>query len=193
MANRRGEQPSDWDLEKELDFSATLEELLNASPFTKSSDEQGRSETVGTRVPTWLLRRIIKLKEMKGSPYELNSDVLRDAIFLGLRILHIRYKIGKEWSVEEKLASIADTAGASRRIKDQVEELISGLEELQKDGDEAQAAERLSEYVLAANELENSWHKDKIFKLLSDNRTVRSIIELCPKVIRDIISGKAKK
>jgi len=194
MTNKRPGEPSDWELEKELDLGATFEDLLASSPFTKSSDEQGRSETVGTRVPTWLLRRIIKLKELKGSPYELNSDVLRDAIFLGMRILHIRYRIGQEWSVETKLASIADATGAARRIREQIDELISGLDDLVKDDDETQAAEKLSDYVVAANDLENEWHKKKIFKLLHDNRTVCSVAELCPKAVRDLIlGGKEKK
>lgn len=192
MAKADKGQQSSWELEQALDLSVTFEELINAPPFKESSDEHGRSETVGTRVPTWLLRRIIKLREMKASPYEINSDVLRDAIFLGLRILHLRYKIGKDWSVETKLASIVDSAGASRRIKDQVTGLISGLEDLLQDRDEKHAADRLTDYVLAADELDNAWHKNKIFALLRDSRSVRLVAESCTKGIKTIIFGKEK-
>ena len=95
--DRKKKKRSDWALESPLDEEVTLEQLVNESPFKEASDESGQSTTAGTRIPMWLKRRIIKLRELSGSPYELDSDVTRDALFIGLRVLHLRYKMGPDW------------------------------------------------------------------------------------------------
>lgn len=183
-------KPPDWELESPFDAAATLEELINAPPFKEASDERGESVTSGTRIPTWLHRRVVKLREMPGSPYEVNSDVLRDAVYTGLQILHMRYGMSPDWAAERKMAAVADATGAGKRIRSQVEELISGLEELHAEGDEEQAAQRLSDYVIAAKELESGWLKDRVFRMLKASRVVRDISEGCDEDIQKLLGGK---
>lgn len=183
---------SDWELESTFDAAATLEELINSPPFKESSGESGESITAGTRIPTWLHRRVVKLKEVQGSPYELNSDVLRDAVYVGLRILHMRFKMAKDWNVETKMAAIADAVGAGKRMRSQTRELTDGLEELCRDGDYDHAAERLTEYVLAAEELENNWHRKKVFSMLNGERVVRDVLKYCRKEVAQIVEKEAK-
>lgn len=180
----------DWELEAPLDAAATLEELINSPPFKEASDERGESVTSGTRIPTWLHRRVVKLREMPGSPYEVNSDVLRDAVYVGLQILHMRYGTSPDWAAERKMAAVADATGAGKRIRSQVEELISGLEELHAEGDEEQAAQRLSDYVVAAKELESGWLKDRVFRMLKTSRVVRDISEGCDEEVQRLLGGK---
>lgn len=182
-------KPSDWELEAPFDMAASLEDLINTPPFKEASDEKGNSVTAGTRIPMWLHRRVVKLREIPGTPYELNSDVLRDSVYLGLQILHMRYKLSPDWDVERKMAAVTDTTGAIRRLKDQVEELTGGLEELFEDGDIDQAVQRLSDYVLAANELESKWHREKVFKLLKESRVIREIVPSCSPQVQKLISG----
>ena len=184
---------SDWELEHPLDYTVTMEQLIDDPPFKEASDEFGQSTTAGTRIPLWLKRRIIKLKELPGSPYELDSDVTRDAIFIGLRVLHIRYKMSPDWDVETKLAATVDTIGAGRRIRKQVEELVSGLDEMFRDGDIEKAANNLTEYVLAAAELENSWHKNKLFKILKESKAVHELVHHCEKRVQDTIKTEGGK
>ena len=89
-----------WEPEQQFDLAATLEELINEPPFKEVSGDTGDSVTSATRIPMWLYRRVVKLKELQGSPYELTSDVLRDALFIGLRILNMRYRVNPDWNVE---------------------------------------------------------------------------------------------
>ena len=101
--------------------------------------------------------------------------------------MHIKYSMSADWEVETKLAAAVDATSASRRIKKQVEELIEGIDEMFRDGDVDKAVNNLSDYVLAADELDNDWHKGKIFKLLASNRAVRSVLPYCTDVIQRIV------
>lgn len=182
-----------WEPEAVLDLAATLEELINEPPFKEVSEGGEQSVTAAARIPLWLLRRIIKLRELSGSPYDLNSDVIRDAMFIGLRILHLRYGMTPDWAVETKLAATVDAVSAGRRVRSQVDELISGLDEMCKDGDMKKAARNLTDYVLAAEELDNDWHRGKVFNLLAENRVVREVAEHCSKIIQKAIKGGGQR
>lgn len=189
----RKKKVDDWELEAPLDLEATLEELMVAPPFKEASDQHGHSETAGTRIPNWLMRRVHKLLEMKGSPYELASDVLRDSIYVGMRILHMRYRMSADWDVEAKMAAVVDASGASRRIRGQFEDLEEGLEDLCRDGDHSKAAEKLSEYILAVIELENDWHRGKVFRLIDNSRVVREVADHCTSDIQKLIKRGGKR
>lgn len=178
---------SDWEPEAALDLAATLEDLIGEPPFKEVSGEGGESVTAAARIPLWLLRRITKLKELSGSPYDLNSDVLRDAIYVGLRVLHLRYKLTADWEVETKLAAAVDAVSASRRVRSQVEELVAGLDEMYRDGDVEKAAKNLSEYVMAAVTLDNDWQKGKIFQILAEHKIIRELVSHCGEVVRMIL------
>jgi len=190
---RKKDTSSDWEPEAALDLAATLEDLIDEPPFKEVSGEGGESVTAATRIPLWLYRRIIKLKEHSGSPYDINSDVLRDAIYVGMRILHLRYGLTPDWEVETKLAQAVDAVSAGRRVRGQVGELIAGLDEMVKDGDMEKATRNLTEYVLAAVDLDNVWHKDKVFKLLAEDRVIQEIAKHCGEAVQRILEIGGKK
>ena len=191
---RKKEGPqAGWEPEEVIDLAATLQELIDEPPFKEVSEEGGSSTTAGARIPGWLLRRIVRLRELKGSPYDINSDVIRDAIYIGLRVLHLRYKITSDWEVETKLAAAVDAVSAGRRVRRQVEELVAGLDEMYRDGDLDKAASNLSEYVLAAVNLESTWHRDKVFQILAESRIVPDIAKRCPEGVRKILEVETKK
>lgn len=191
---KRGVRDSSWEPEEALDLAATLQDLIDEPPFKDVSDETGESTTAGARIPNWLVRRIVKLKELSGSPYDINSDVIRDAIYVGLRVLHLRYKLTADWEVETKLAGAVDAVSAGRRVRRQVDELVAGLDEMYRDGDVDKAAHNLTEYVLAAVALESEWHKDKVFQILGENRLIGEIAEHCGEAVQKILEkGKEKK
>jgi len=193
MPNKNDKTETSWVPEAAIDLAATLQELIDEPPFKEVSDEGGVSATVGTRIPNWLLRRVVRLKELKHSPYDINSDVLRDAIYVGLRVLHLRYGLTPDWEVETKLAQAVDAVSATRRIRSQVEELVGGLEEMYRDGDVDKAVRNLTDYMMAAVELENVWHKDKVFKLLAENRVIREIATHCGGAVKKIMEKERKK
>ncbi|KKK75607.1 hypothetical protein LCGC14_2872010, partial [marine sediment metagenome] len=72
-------------------------------------------------------------------------------------------------------------------IKSQIEELVSGLDEMYRDGDVDKAVRNLTDYMMAALELESTWHKDKVFKLLAENRVVRDISTHCGEAVKKIL------
>jgi len=193
MSNKKERKDTDWEPEVAMDLAATLQELIDEPPFKEVSDEGGSSATVGTRIPNWLVRRVVRLKEIKGSPYAINSDVLRDAIYVGLRILHLRYGLTPDWAVETKLAAAVDAVSATRRVRKQIEELVAGLDEMYRDGDTDKAARNLTDYMMAAIELEGGWHRDKVFKLLAENKVVRDVSKYCGEAVRKILERESKK
>jgi hypothetical protein len=191
---KKKEEPEgyDWSLEEPLDEPATLEDLVKSPVFKEASDNLGHSITAATRIPQWLNRRIAKLHETPGTPYEVSSDVVRDALYLGLRILHLRYTIAEDWDLDTKLANIRDLAAASRRIREHFDELEANLEDLFRGGDEVQAAHNLTSYVFAAARMENEWHKKKIFSLIEHSRICREVAEHCDKDTRAIVDSIIK-
>lgn len=183
----KDKKKSDWDLESPFDQAATLEELIEAPPFKGASDEHGDSVTAGTRVPRWLFRRVVKLVEIRGTPYELTSDVLRDAVYIGLRVLHMRHKLSPDWSIETKLASVVSDTGVMQRIRAQTKELIIAIEDLCASGEEGRAIEQLTKYVSTAIELEDKFHKKRLFKMLDENRTIRDLIRNCDPNVQNMV------
>ena len=192
MAKKSAGGPTGWELEQAFDMDVTLDDLIKAQPFRQASDERGHSETVGTRVPMWFLRRINKLRELKGSPYEVNSDVVRDALYKGLIILHLQYRYAADWDVETKLAAVVDATGAGKRIRMQVEELVSGLEDFMKDEDVNHACSKLEDYVSAVSQLEDEWHQTRVLRLLRANTTIRHLADTCREDVKDLLLKKEK-
>lgn len=191
---RKKEKPQ-WDLEAPFDRPSSLEELLESPPFTEAGGAD--SVTAGTRIPKWLFRRVIKLVETQGTPYELASDVYRDAIYLGLRIIHMRHKTAHDWSVETKMAAIASETEVMKRIRSQIDGLSSGLDNLMREDEPEKAAEKLSEYISAAIELEDDWVRSRLFKMLRESKVVEDVSQHCSpdvrKIIKETDTKKAKK
>jgi molybdopterin converting factor small subunit len=191
MAKKKVEH-SDWDLEQQFDLSATLEELIGEPPFREVSGENADSKTVAARVPQWLHRRAKKLKEVDGSPYEVDSDVYRDAIYIGMKVLNMRYRVNPDWDVESKMANIVDSAGMAHRLKRQVKELVDSLNDLWKDNDEVHAADMLKNYINAATELESVWYKRRLFALLREDSTIQTVLSKCDKSVGETVRREAK-
>lgn len=190
--SKRERSAEDWEPEEAIDLAATLEELMSEPPFKEVSSGGENSVTAATRIPMWLYRRVVRIRELKGSPYDINSDVLRDALYIGLRVLHIRFGQTPDWDVETKLAAAVDAVSFSRRVRAQVDELVNGLDEMVKDGDMEKAARNLTDYMLAAVELESVWHKDKVFKLLGESKVIRDVAKNCGDAVQKILA-KAKE
>jgi len=188
----KGKSKPLWDTEQQFDLGATLDELLHEAPFREASGDTGDSVTTAARVPMWLHRRIVKLRELPSSPYDLTSDVVRDALYLGLRVLNMRFKMSPDWAVESKMAAVVDSASTSRRLKRQVKELSEGLDDLWREGDERHASESLTRYVYAALELESDWYRRKLFSILALDKTIQVVLATCGKKVRDTVEREAK-
>ena len=184
MSQEKPKRKSDWELESAFDRITSLEELVSSPPFKEASDASGLSHVAGTRVPSWLQRRIVYLTEMKGTPYHIQSDVIRDAIYIGLRILNMRYKSSPDWTVEARMVKAIDKVGVVRRIRNQVKELSQGLEEMVTNRDIAQAVEGLEDFIDPVLELEDLWHRQKIVQMLMETKTTRELLDKCSESMR---------
>jgi hypothetical protein len=118
--------------------------------------------------------------------------VLRDALYIGLRVLNMRYKMNPDWDVEAKMASIVDSASIGRRLRRQVKELVDGLDDLYRDGDLERAGESLKKYVYSAVELESAWYKAKLFRVLKEDKTVQAVAKSCEPQVWETIVKEAK-
>ena len=94
-----------------------------------------------------------------------------------------------DWAAEIKMAQAVDKTGVSKRIRRQLEELTSGLDDMCKDGDHKQAAEGLSDYIKALSDMDNKWQKNKVLQRLRESRIVNDIIGYCPPETRKIYYG----
>jgi len=173
-----------WETEEPY-IDLTIEELVGRPTFKESRDDLG-SATVGARIPQWLSRKITKLIEMSGSPYELKSDVVRDALYLGMEVLRLRYKY--KWAAESKLSDVVDTVGELDRMEQRFSELVSGLDKLIAAGDTSKAVSLLTEYVLAVSTIEDPWRKMRSLQQLKGSRIVSDLMKHCSERIRSIVS-----
>lgn len=194
MADKKSKKqtPGDWNLESAYDVPSTLEDLINLAPFREASDTKGGSYTAAARVPTWLERKIMWFIEMKGSPYQLKSDVVRDMMYLGARILHARYKGNPDFAAEAKMTEAVGHVGVLARMKEQVNQLSRGLEELWSEGDESQAIEGLEKFVGAVVEMQDDWQKEKTIRYVKNNRLLKQIAERCSDDVKKAVFGERK-
>lgn len=182
-------KPSDWDLESPFDTIVSLEELINMPPFKAASDASGGTATAGARVPMWLERKVIYLIELRGSPYMLKSDVYRDAIYIGLRVLNMRYKSDPDWATEAKMARAIDRANLITRIKTQIRQFSSPVAELWAAGDEDQAIGLFEEFIAASIEITDDWHRSKQMQLIKAEHLLREIAERCSPETKKAVFG----
>jgi len=187
--NKPLKKATDWNLESPYDTPSTIQDLIDLSPFKDASDTKGGSYVANARVPTWLERKIIWFTEMKGSPYQLRGDVVRDAIYLGMRVLHARYKGNPDWATEAKMTEAVGHVGVITRIKEQVNQLARGMGDLWNEGDEKQAIEGMEKFVGAVVEMQDDWQKMKIVQYLKSDRLLKQIIEECSPEVKRAVFG----
>lgn len=183
-------QPGDWNLESAYDVPATLQDLIDLAPFKEASDTKGGSYTAASRVPTWLERKIIWFIEMKGSPYQLKSDVVRDMIYLGARVLHARYKGNPDFAAEAKMTEAVGQVGIVARMKEQINQLARGLEDLWNEGEEKQAVEGLEKFVGAVVEIQDEWQRGKELQYIRNHQLLKKIAEECSQEVKKAVFGE---
>lgn len=82
--------------------------------------------------------------------------------------------------------------GVLARVKEQVNQLARGLEELWGEGDEKQAVEGLEQFVGAAVEMVDEWQKGKTLQYVKGNRLLKQIAESCSEEVKRAIFGERK-
>lgn len=186
FTNKKGK--SAWDPESPFGEITTIEELIALPVFKEASDlKGGGTYTAGARVPVWMERRFQRLVELRGTPYYIMSDAVRDALYLGLHVLNLRYRAEQDWAVEAQMVKAADSVNEITRIKEQFSTVNKGVTELLAHGEDRKAKEQLVQYILSASELEDVWKKGKIFEYIMGSHVTREVLDKCSANIRKTV------
>jgi ABC-type transporter Mla subunit MlaD len=111
---------------------------------------------------------------------------MRDAIYLGLRILQLRYK-KKDWQIDRKLSSVIDASGAFDRINSQVSDLCKNLEKLKSAEDVEHAVIHLDEFLKEVSNLSENWRKATFIKVLKKRGIVTDLLSQCSITAREVL------
>lgn len=79
--------------------------------------------------------------------------------------------------------------GVLARVKEQVNQLARGLEDLWGEGDEAQAIEGLEKFVGAVVEMQDDWQKGKTLQYVKNNRLLKQVAEQCSPEVKKAVFG----
>lgn len=105
LDNARGPrwEEAEWG---EINWETPLRVLLEKAPFIDPSDKQGHQLPISCRAPRWMGNMVSRVMDIRGSPYKSKSDLFRDAFYLGLHILAMRYDFSAEWQLESSASKI---------------------------------------------------------------------------------------
>lgn len=195
MRGKKKERPRGNDAyETEDPFSEdiTLEQLLSRKPFKEGKDEHGHSIQVSVRVPEWFGRKVAKIMELPGSPYELRTDFYRDAVMIGSQVIALRVKRVEDWAADNKMAQIADAAHEGMRIRNRIVHLTQAMAAMVKDDDMEEAANLLEQYIYAAHDLQLDWARKRTIRDLAAERTVMEVLRHCSAEAQEIFDRELK-
>jgi len=147
--------------------------LMKLHPYRFERAKRGQSIHLAVKLPEWFARWIERVKERAGGVYDIKSDVVRDALWIGLRVLGHRYKL-PEWRAEIKLQEIANEIEEDNLIKTRVADFMTKLEQLQKI-DKERAKKHLGDYLSEIDKIEDSWRKGKYLEELSKYSVVKEM------------------
>jgi len=142
-----------------LSLSDTLDKLTSQSPFKRSEDKRGHDVPMGSRFPKDVARWITRIKET--GQYQTSSDAIRDAVWLGLQILSLRYEEDPEWQVYLQAMKMDNDTAWEARTYEQEESFANNLETFVKNGNEKRAIELLEEKLGLIQNLKEERRKER--------------------------------
>lgn len=158
-----------------------VSELMSLSPFRLSEDKKGHSIVLGAKAPSWLEREVTKLVESRAAPYEVKSDVIRDAIWLGLQVLKLRYtqtRFGARVALVELKQNLEDRETTQEEDKD----FLNKLNELWQI-DKAKAHSLLRDYYEALKSSDDAEDAQRVKHLLENSLVKNVMAEALPEVL----------
>ena len=171
----------DWETEEpEISPNEPIQKLVDLPVYKSSQDKHGHEVFLGAKFPKNIGRWVQAILERESSPYEIRSDVVRDAIYLGLRILNIRYKLDHRWMVEEKLARIRSRVANEALFYEQELQYLRELGTMYKNGYREQAKKELKEYLENLGPL-----NPKRAKVLEGNIAALGMYDLLEEISRE--------
>jgi len=142
-----------------LSLSDTFDKLTAQPPFKRSEDKKGHDVPMGVRVPKDVGRWITRVKE--AGPYQTTSDAMRDAVWLGLQILSLRYEKDPEWQVYLQAMRMDNDTAWEAATYEEEEKFVNNLETFVKNGNEKRAIELLQEKLALIQDLKEERRKER--------------------------------
>lgn len=177
---QKGGEMNTWETEDSgLSLTTPLSVLVDQRPYTTSEDKKGHDVFLGAKFPKRFQRWVVELREMSGSPYRTNADVVRDAIHLGLQVLSLRAKQSAVWSVQMAIAQQEGRMFEHTRIYRDIEGVIEQLEILVRNGEEKQAIADLGDYIrIFSSHPEGQKYASVLRQKLTTSRNLRGLLQI---------------
>jgi len=185
--------PDEWELEGDIDYANEMMRLIKSKPYKETRDEFGISAVVSARMPTDFMRYIAKLKENKGMGYEVNSDVIRDALFIGLQLLLVRAKQNPDIETRARIYESINDARSIESLQSEVAVLSRALKTFINLRESKTAVQKLVSVVNAAMGCEDGWNKIMYLKLIGRDPVCKEVLKQCPKYIQSIVEEAGKR
>ena len=189
MVAKKKDGRSQWELEKLATGVESLEDLVNMPVFRAASDDKGHSATISIRCPEWLTREFTVIKEAPGSPYDVQGDAVRDAVFLGHIVLQLRQKgADANWSTKVKISQIIDRLSNAKRLQEDLEGAENSIAFMCKTGETARAVKYIDELVSAIIELPED-SEERIFqlKIIANSQIIREVLPGCSTEVKAVL------
>ena len=138
---------SAWDLDVlNVTKDDPLKILVERDPMVLSEDKKGHDITLYSRFPKYIGGWIAQIMEKHNSPYKTRSDLVRDAVFLGMVVLNLRYQT-PEWRAGERMARIASEVAYKADMLERIDMMVKDIKTIVASGDVESARKGLFEYM----------------------------------------------
>lgn len=118
-----------------------ISNLTKLAPYKKSEDKKGHSSPLQAWFPKDMMRRVSKIKE--SGPYTTNGDVARDAMWIGMMVLELRYNSDPEWILFQQLTRLNNDALWMAAMFEEEDEFVDQLDSFCANKEEDTAVEML--------------------------------------------------
>jgi hypothetical protein len=136
-----------WDLDDTgLTPETPLSVLMEYLPYTTSEDKKGHDIFLGARFPKDIAHWLAEIKEDSAKVYKTNSDIVRDAVHLGLLIISLRAKNVERWKTLSALMQARAALFEEARIFRECEEVADDVATLVDHNDSDAAIEHLRRF-----------------------------------------------
>lgn len=171
----------------------TIQALIDRRPFNIAEDKRGHEVTLGAKFPKGLARVVDVLRYSPATPYQTNSDVIRDATSLGLDILKIRYQdgLGDTFADESAATEVASQTRELAEIQDRVRKFTSDLEMLERDGDGELAIRQLHQFLTKLVPSPDRWRVRKYLRHLREERVIQRLARDNEEIVNLLAGGEA--
>ena len=178
MSGDTGPRNNPWLREEGSRHEPTsLDDLVRLRPFSRAEDERGHDALISTRVPKRVARLFQELAFSRHTPYRTLSDAIRDAVYLGWHIQHLRYpdSLSEACDSEAKALELAIEIAEDATVRETVRRVADDLHELEACGELDRAVQRLGEYTGLVAGFADPWRRRRFLYHLRGHAAVRTL------------------